>query len=220
MIVITGASDGLGLELAKVFKAANKTVINVSRRESEAADHNIFADLSVGNEITEAAKEILAIDESLEAIINNAGVYSEEPISAITEEEVDRLLATNVKSGILLTSKLIERIKQDQTDIVNVLSTAATKGNPNHAAYAASKWAQRGYSESLQNELKHTPSRVINIMPGGMQTKLFAKTLTNDPTDNGYWMDPADIATLIKQLLDLPKGIEVSELVVNRKLTK
>ncbi len=218
MIVVTGASDGLGYELAKIFKDAGKLVVNISRRECAVADFNLLHDLTKGEEINAAANEVAAIEEPLEVIINNAGVYSEEPIGQITEDTIKQLMATNVKSNILLTSGLIDRIRADETDIVNILSTAATKGNPAHAVYAASKWAQRGYAESLQDALKATKSRVINVMPGGMQTKLFEKDLGNDPTANGeYWMDPKDIAKLVKQLLDLPKGVEVSEIVINRK---
>ena len=221
MIVITGASDGLGYELARLYKQEGKTVVNISRKACDVADYNLLHDLTKGEEIVAAANGISGIEESLEVVINNAGVYSEEPIGKITEDEIKRLMATNVKSNILLTSELLDRIEKDGTDIVNVLSTAATKGNSKHAVYAASKWAQRGYAESLQNALKNTKSRVINVMPGGMDTKLFEKDLGSDPTENGeYWMDPKDVARLIVQILDLPKNMEVSEIIINRKQAK
>ena len=55
-------------------------------------------------------------------------------------------------------------------------------------------------------------------MPGGMKTKLFEKALEQDLTNNNeYWMDPKDIASLVLQLLALPKGMEVSEIIINRK---
>lgn len=218
MIVITGASDGLGHELAKLYKDAGKTVVNISRHECSVADHNFLHDLTKGEEIETAAQEVLALDEPLEILINNAGVYSEQPIGSITEDEIKRLMATNVKSNILLTSSLVDRIKKDGTDILSVISTAGQKGNPGHAVYAASKWAQRGYTEALQVELKDTASRVIVFCPGGMKTKLFEKDLGHDPTNDGpRWMNPADIAIFAKQILDLPKSIEVSEVVINRK---
>lgn len=221
MIVITGASDGLGLELAAIFAQAGKTVVNVSPRECAVAEYNFLHDMTVDGQAAVAAREITALDEPLEVIVNNAGVYSEEPIGEITEEAIERLMRVNVRSTIMLTSELLERIKTDETDVVNILSTAATKGNPAHAVYAASKWAQRGYAESLQNALKNTNSRVINVLPGGMKTKLFEKDLGADPTENGeFWMDPKDIAQFIKQMLGLPKNIEVSEVVINRKKSK
>ena len=218
MIVITGASDGLGLEVAKVYKQAGKTVVNVSRRGSPCADYNILHNLQKGEEILLAAKEISEIDEKLDAIINCVGVWSEEPIGSITEAEIKRLMATNAKSSILLTSELLDRIKLDSADVLNVISTAGLKGNSHHAVYVASKWAQRGYTLSLQDELKDTNCRVVSFCPGGIKTKLFEKNLGEDITeDETTWMNPSDLAQFIKQILDLPKSIEVSEVVMNRK---
>ena len=221
MIVITGASDGLGLEIARLYKEAGKKVVNISRRSSKYADENILKSLREGPEIEEAAKAVIAISEPLEAIINCAGVFSEEPLGGITEEEIKRLMSTNVKGPILLVSNLLERIKKDGTDIVNVASTVAFKGNANEAVYGASKWALRGFSANLQTELKNTPCRVISFCPGGFQTKLFEKATGNDNTaDGSEWMKAADVALCLKQLLDLPKNMEVSEIVINRKVAK
>lgn len=221
MIVITGASDGLGLELAKLYKAEGKKVVNVSRRESEFADTNLLHNLREGNEIAAAAKEINDLDETLEAIINCAGVLSVQPLGSITEDEVKRTMATNVKAPILLVSNLIDRIKKDGTDIVNVSSTVGTKAYTDQAVYGASKWAIRGFSANLQIELKDYPCRVISFCPGGFKTKLFEKATGVDNTGDGSeWMKPEDLAKFMKQILDLPKNMEVSEVLINRKQSK
>lgn len=221
MIVITGASDGLGKQLAKLYAEAGKTVVNISRRICEYADYNVEVNLREGKEIEKAADAVLTIDEPLEAIINCAAVYSRQSVGKITEDEIKRVMSTNVKSAVLLVSNLHERILKDGTDIVNVSSTAGLKGNAGEAVYGASKWAIRGFTASLQTELKDTASRVISVVPGGMKTGLFDKTDgVDDPTTKGEWMDPADVALYIKQTLDLPKNIEVSELILNRKQAK
>src|SRR5438876_7188685 len=123
MIVITGASDGLGLEVAKLYKEAGKKVVNISRRESKFADVNLLHDLQKGSEANAAAKEVLEIDEPIEALINCIGVYSNEELGKISDNEAQRALDTNVKAPVLLVSELIERIKQDKADILNVAST-------------------------------------------------------------------------------------------------
>jgi len=216
MIIITGASDGVGLQVAKLYQQAGKKVVNISRRASEYADINIQADLTQGNEIIRAANEVKALDEPLEAIINAAGVWTEEAIGSISEDEVKRTMASNVKSVIMFTSELIDRIKQDETDILNIISTAGTEQvAQGSAVYTASKWAARGYTKSLQLELKPTKCRVISFCPGGINTDFFEKNTTRrDGQEN--WMKPEDIAGLIKQLLDLPKNMQVSEIIVNR----
>lgn len=221
MIVITGASDGLGLQLAKLYKEAGKTVVNISRRECEFADHNILLSLREGEEIEKAAQSVLAIDEPLEALVNCAGVLSVQPLGEITEDEVKRVMSTNVKSAILLVSNMTDRIKQDGTDIVNVASTVGLIGYADQAVYGASKWAMRGFSANLQVELKDTNCRVVSFCPGGFKSKLFEKATGDDnTTSEGEWMRPEDVALFMKQILDLPKNMEVSEVIVNRKQVK
>lgn len=215
MIIITGASSGLGKEVAKLYSETGKTIVNISRHKCEFATHNLLHDLSKGSEIEVAAREVLAMNEPIEAVIHAAGVFSDQPFGKITESEVERTMSTNVKSGILLTSCLVDRLKSDGADILNVVSTAGTKGNPDHPVYAASKWAERGYTQALQAELKKTACRVISFCPGGMKTDFF-ENAKND-TDTSNFMQPREIAKFIKQILDLPKSVEVSEVIINRK---
>jgi 3-oxoacyl-[acyl-carrier protein] reductase len=218
MIIITGASDGLGLQLAKLYKEAGKTVINISRHKSEFANMDIFCDLTKGSDVKKAVEQIVAMEEPLEALINCAGVLSVQPLGKITEEEVDKVMSVNVRAAILLVSGLIEKIKKDEADIVNVSSTVGLKGYVEQAAYGASKWAMRGFSANLQTEMKGTPSRVISFCPGGFKSKLFEKATGIDNTKDGSkWMDAEQVALALKQVLDLPKNMEVTEIVINRK---
>jgi NADP-dependent 3-hydroxy acid dehydrogenase YdfG len=218
MIVITGASDGLGLQVAKLYKEAGKTVVNISRRECEYADVNICLSLREGKEIKEASDRVLALEEPLEALINCAGVLSIQKLGEITEDEINRLMSTNVKPMILLVSNMIERIQKDETDIVNVSSTVGTKGYLDQAVYGPSKWAVRGFSKNLQEEFKGKPNRVISFCTGGFRSKIFEKaTGIDNAADGGSWMRAEDVALALKQTLDLPKNMEVSEIIINRK---
>ena len=216
MIIISGASSGVGKQVAKLYKAVGKTVVNISRRECEYADINICLSLREGEQIKEATDKILGIKEPIEAIINAIGVWGEEPFGEITEDEVKRLMSTNVKAPMLLVSNLFERIKKDETDVLNIISTAGIRGRGDFPLYSASKWAERGYTKSLQESLGGTKSRVISFCPGGMNTDFFEKA-GNEDLQTSQWMQPDDIARFIKQILDLPKNMEVSEVVINRK---
>jgi len=221
MIIITGASDGLGLELAKIYKEAGKKVINVSRRKSEFADHNVLADLSQEQDIKKVAEAIKLIDEPLETLVNCAGVLAIESLDSITPDKLRAVMSTNVEAAILLVSSMADRIKKDGTDIVNVASTVGLKGYVDQAAYGASKWAMRGFSANLQAELKDTNCRVISFCSGGFKSKLFEKATGDDNTTNeGEWMKPQDLALFMKQILDLPKNMEVTEVIINRKQVK
>ncbi|HUC87097.1 MAG TPA: SDR family oxidoreductase [Candidatus Saccharimonadales bacterium] len=221
MVVITGASDGLGLELAKLYQAEGKQVVNVSRRPSKYADINLLHDLSKGPEITAAAKEIIKLTEPLEVLVNCAGVLTIEQLGQISEAEIERTMAIHVKAPILLVSELLARIKKDGSDIVNVSSTLGTRAKLDNIVYGASKWALRGFSANLRAELKDTPSRVISFCPGGFETKIFEKVAGADNSSKkGALMSAADMAKCLKQLLDLPKNMEVAEIIIERKQPK
>jgi short-subunit dehydrogenase len=215
MIVITGASDGLGKELAKVFVSAGKTVVNLSRSKSEVAQ-DIACDLSDEKSIEAAAESVLNLPEPVEALINCAGVISIENLNEVNATEIDRVFRVNVMGPMLLTSRLTDRIKKDGGDIVNIASTVGTKAYEKQAAYGASKWAMRGFSQNLQLEFKGTPVRVLSVCVGGFVSGLTEK-IGMPVTDPENWMKPDDIAACLKQLLELPKNMEVSEIIINRK---
>ncbi len=218
MIIITGASDGLGLELARLYKDSGKKVVNVALDDCSVADHNIKTDLSDGENIIKAAKKILVIKEPLEVLINCAGVWTNEELGKITEAEIKRTMASNVKPVILLTSELIERIKKDQTDIANVASTAGLSGFSESIVYSVSKWAVRGFSDNLRQQLRDTNCRVITYYPDGFASKLMEKyTGEDEVSKRPGLMDVKSVALALKQMLDLPKGMEASELVIHRK---
>jgi NADP-dependent 3-hydroxy acid dehydrogenase YdfG len=216
MIIITGASDGLGLHIAKVYKDAGRQVINISRRESQYADINILTDLSEEGSIRSAAAKVLAIGEPVEALVNCAGVMSLEPLNHVSGDELDRTFDVNVKGPILLVSSLVDRLKEDRADIVNVASTVGLKAYPDQAAYGASKWAMRGFSQNLQLELKNT-NRVISFCVGGFKSDIVKKITGEGLSDPENWMEPQDVAAFMKQILDLPSNMEVSEIIINRR---
>jgi short-subunit dehydrogenase len=221
MIVITGASDGLGLQLAKLYKESGKKVVNISRTESKFADVNIVCDLSDQASVENAVKEIVKIHEPIDSLINCAGILSIEKPGSVSPDVLERVFKVNALAPIVLVSKLYDRLVEDKCDIVNVSSTVGTKAYPDQAAYGSSKWAIRGFSQNLQVEFKDLPNRVISFCPGGFKTQFFKKGTGVDNTGDGpEWMRPEDLALFMKQILDLPKNMEVSEVVINRKAVK
>ena len=217
MIVITGTSSGLGKELAKLFVADGKRVIGLSRKVNNENIEHIQTDLLDEASTASAVKKISADKEPLEALINCAGVYGEEPIEQLSANEIERIYKTNVFAPMLLTSGLMKKIKADGADIVNVASTVGTKAYVDQASYGGSKWALRGFSQNLQLELKNTPCRVVSFCPGGFSSSLVKNFSGQEIADSKNWMSAKDVATCLKQLLELPKNMEVSEILINRK---
>jgi len=217
MIIITGASGGLGSEIARLYQESGVRVVNISRRPSKYADTNLICSVSNYELLSGVIEQILAMDEPIQALIHTAGVWSEQHIADIDTQEIQHVMSVNSDGLMFLTSQLSERIRHDGADILNVISLAGTIGNKNFALYSASKWAQRGFTKSLQDEYADSITRVISFCPAGMNTDLFAKS-GNTNLDTSKWMPVAEVAGLIKHILDLPKSIEVSEIILNKKV--
>ena len=220
MIVITGASDGLGQELAKVLVKNGQHVVSLSRQQAKEASETIKTDLTSTESIENAVQKLLAMDEPITALVNCAGVLSFESIENLTSEEIERVFAVNVTGPMLLVSRLTERLKTDSADVLNVASTVGTKAYKDQASYGSSKWAMRGFSQNLQVEFKDTNVRVISFCVGGFRSNIAKKVTGESLPDPENWMDPAEVASFMKTILDLPKNMEVSEIIINRRSAK
>lgn len=108
-------------------------------------------------------------------------------------------------------------IKKNGADVVNVGSTVGTKAYPDQAAYSASKWGIRGLTQNLVLELKGTKSRVIQFNPGGFKSSFVQKFTKEENVDFSGYMEPIHLAKTMYFILDLPKSVEVSEILINRK---
>ncbi len=219
MILITGASDGLGLAIAKLLLSKGKKVASLSRTQPPESEIDwIKTDLMSDESILKTVTQLTQQPEPIEALINCAAVTSYEDLNALTPSELDRMFQTNVTAPMLLTSKLLERLKKDGADIVNVGATIALKsGYAQQSVYSTTKWALRGFTQNLADELKPTRCRVISFILGGFNSRMHEKVTGKAITDPENWMKVEDIATCLVQLLELPKNVEVSEIILNRK---
>lgn len=218
MIIITGASDGLGCEIAKLLRANGKHVINISRRPSDDAAENILADLSTEEGVKAAAAAIRERKEPIEAIIHNAGVLTLQPLGDVSYGEIQRTFSINTYAPLFLTSLLADRIKQDSADIVFIDSTAGLYPHVGQPVYNASKRALHGFIEDLRGEYKSSPSRVIGLYPGMIDTDMVQKIPgTSIPKSKSPTIHASDLAELVWAALSLPKHVELGQLVINRK---
>jgi short-subunit dehydrogenase len=220
MIVITGASDGLGAELAKQLMADGEKIVCLSRSKPADGIEHIETDLSNPKSIDSAIKLILDKDETLKALVNNAGLLSVEDLGSLTSDELQKIMQVNVNATMSLVSGLMDRIKKDESDIVNVVSTNGIYRRPNRMTYSVSKWALRGFTENLQEVFKDTKVRVIGFYPGGFKSNNLTRATGKPLPDPENWVDVEDMALALKQAMQLPKTMEVSTLVISRKMTK
>ena len=220
-VILTGASDGLGKEFGKICLENNISVVALCRTKPDYECDFIKTDLTDETSMTNACDLIKEKYSKFDCLINCAGVPGVQKLNEITYSCLDDLMKINTIAPMFLTSQLIDLIKKNEADIINVGSTIGLKqGYLDQLAYTTSKWAMRGTSYNLQLELKKFNCRVIQFNVGGMNTRMHTKWTGKEIENPDEWMNPEDIANLMLYILNLPKKIEVSEIIINRKNLK
>ncbi len=218
MYVVVGGSDGLGKALVASIKGVDAKVINISRHANELADDNILCDLTTDTGILLAVNSIKNISEPLEAIIISAGVFSFKDVNELDANEYARTFDINTRAPLLLLSPLMEKVKGEETDVILINSIAGVKSYKHQTLYNASKAALHSFTNDLRTELANTASRVIGIYPGMIDTDL-AQKLPEGPLPKSQhpMIDPKALADYIMYTQQLPKSIEVSDIILDRK---
>jgi short-subunit dehydrogenase len=205
--IVTGASSGLGREIALLLAGRGARVLGVSRRPfHEPPIVSIAGDASrreTASRAIDAAQQLGKVT----LLVNCAGAGIFGPAGSYDEAAIARVLESNLVATIVFCEALVPRFRSAGGTIVNVLSTAALVGKPNESVYCAAKWGARGYSEALRAEAKGTKLRVISVAPGGMDTP-FWKERRED------FMDPKDVAAVIVDAIERP--VNVTEIVISR----
>ncbi|MBI4174477.1 MAG: SDR family oxidoreductase [Candidatus Aenigmarchaeota archaeon] len=189
VVVITGSSSGLGMEMAKVLSTKNNKIIICSRDESglknvceEIAQKGgkcSYYKVDVTNrlQVSEFINKILKSDGKIDILINNAGYASRlNKLEDISYEDLEKNFETNIYSIFSILKCVVPAMKKQKNGmIINVSSMAGKRGVPNLSAYSASKFAVVGLTQSLAKELKDTNILSITLCPGGMNTPMRAK---------------------------------------------
>ena len=199
VIVITGASSGIGLATARKAGKAGAVVVLAARNEAalrEAADeinrfggraYPVVADVGDPEAVARVARETLTRFSRIDTWINVAGVGIYGPLRQVTPEDHERLFRTNyfgVVNGTLEALKHLQ-VNEGGGAIINVGSVLSDAGAPLMGAYAASKHAVKGFSESLRMEIarEKLPVSLTLIKPSSISTPFpeHIKNLTDDP---------------------------------------
>jgi NAD(P)-dependent dehydrogenase (short-subunit alcohol dehydrogenase family) len=131
----------------------------------------------------------------VDVLVNNAGIPKRRHVTALTNDEVERVMAVNYLSPIRLTLALLpQMVERGSGQIINISSVAATLSAPNEAAYDASKAAITAFSEAMAVDLWETGVKVLVVYPGIVETELF-DIPDNDPSNAP--VDPIPVSELV-----------------------
>ena len=179
MILITGASMGIGRAMARVWGARGETIVLAARRrpaleetarEVEALGGNAIV---IAGDVTDSAHraELAAVTkDGLAVLVNNAGRGFYAPFESIDPEELRRLFELNVVAPLALTQVLLPALEAKNGTIVMMSSIAGIVAAPKLGGYAATKFALEGISMAMRAELRGRGVRVVVIRPGPVAT--------------------------------------------------
>jgi len=223
--VVTGASSGIGRATARALLAEGVRVASGARRVErldDLGDGSIGLPLDVTDPescaafITRAVKELGGLD----ILVNAAGLaVGRDPFDESTEGDERVVLETNV-NGLIRMTRLALPHFADGGHIVNIGSVAGRQAYPNGSLYVASKFAVRGFTYALREDLLGRPIRITTVDPGLVETDFSRVRFRGDEAQASAVyegvdaMQPEDIAECIVFALTRPPHVNVDELVV------
>ncbi len=228
IIALTGASGGIGEEIAKRLISLKAKVVLLGGSNIEklntlkdfAISNNtdclvLSGDITDKNFILESKNAIISKFGGLDVLINNAGLAHNDKFLDVSEELFDKIFALNVKAPFFITQTFLETLKKSKTPtIINVASVVGHSGYTSQSVYSSSKHALIGFSKSLARETYKDGVRVHVISPGGVRTEMVK--LTRPDLANSNMIETTDIADVIEFLLTHRTNAVIDEILIHR----
>lgn len=207
--LLTGASGGIGREIAVALAPRCDDLLlvgrNAARLAETAAAAGPVARTLVADLATPQGRDAAALP-GINLLINNAGAGEFAWLEDQSDAALERIVETNVLAPMQLTRRLLPELgRRPEAWIVNLGSIMGYLGYPGHAAYCASKFALRGFTEALRRELADSPVRVLYLAPRATRTAMNGAGIRALNAELGVAMDePAAVARGLIALLERP----------------
>jgi NADP-dependent 3-hydroxy acid dehydrogenase YdfG len=214
--LITGASSGIGEATARALAAEGVRLGLASRRRADLGLEGAAAfacDVRNPEDIKAAINATVERFGALDIVVANAGVGSYLPVTETKIEDIDEMVDVNVKGLIYTAQASIPHLRAKGGDFVTLASEAGRRGLPGEAVYVASKFAQVGFTRSLDHELREHGIRCTNICPGGVATNFGMGRGLRTPGMPALdrMMRSEDVAEIVVFALTRPPSLRILE---------
>ena len=223
-IIITGGASGLGLALVKQFIEKNYFVCNIDKNfeKMEMLDNTyknnykgFIGDIADSVFVKNVINEISNLG-NIKILINNAGEPSFKIPTDYEKDDIDKCFK-GLQGMILFSTETLKTKEEKDLKIVNIMSSAALRGNKQEAVYCATKWGERGYTESLKVAYKGTSVKVIGVYPGGINTEFYKNSRDYVSEEKqATFMKPEDVAKTIIDNVTNKANLTVADIIIER----
>lgn len=224
IIIITGGASGLGSELVKQSIERSLFVCNIDRDyEKMQVLENIYKDNYKGfvGDISDEQFVKNTIDEiaklgNIIVLVNNAGEPSFKLPTEYKKADIDKCLK-GLQGMIMFSTETLKAKEEKDLKIVNIMSSAALRGNKQEAVYCATKWGERGYTESLKVAYKGTSVKIIGVYPGGINTDFYKNSRDYVSIEKqSNFMKPSEVAKTILDNVLNETNLTVADIIIER----
>ena len=220
-VLVTGGSTGIGLAIAEALLAKGcQVVINGRNAENLQAVAgrlgcgHVAGDVGIEADAVRMVASAVEQMDGIDVLVNNAGFGRFCPLADQTEEDMEAVWRTNVLGAMFMAREAAKHLTaQGSGTIVNISSTAGTKGFAGGTAYASSKFALRGMTECWRDELRRQDVRVVLVNPSEVVTE-FASRAGYPQEDSAKKLHGNDIAQAVVSVLEMGPRALVTETTV------
>ena len=216
--IVTGASRGIGLAIAKALarEGVQLALLSRSKPPADVRGKFIACDLADVKKIPGAVSKAIKHLGRLDYVINNAGIFLEKPVTEISLADWERVLRVNLTAPFVICRETLPALAETKGRILNISSSAAMQGYLHQAAYSASKHGFLGFARSLAIEAKAKGVHIHNLCPGGVDTDLIKGTYLGKRLEGQPMIKAADVAEMVLFVLGQPANIDLPEVVIRR----
>ena len=219
MIVLTGASSGIGLAMTKALLKNGYFVTGISKTSGvETINSKNFKleklDLSKLDALPDKLERIIAeIDVPIRALVHSAGIGKFGSVEQLAVSDMKLVMETNVLSHAIVTKFFLPILKRQKelADVIFIGSESSISGGRYGSIYCASKFAVRGFAQSLREECATTSVRVSILNPGAVRTHFFDGLNFEPGSSSDNEINPEDVAEVLLTILEARPGTVIDE---------
>lgn len=218
--IVTGASSGIGLAIAKMLTEEGFDVYGIGRTFGSDSDF-LKARISLDINDTDILLKKVSEIENVSLLVNAAGSAYYGLSEFMTPDQIKEMCRTDLEAPMILTSALLPSLKDNKGMVINIASVTSTRINTHGASYGALKAGLRSFGRSLYEEVRKHGVRVVTVCPDlTMGTKLYRNADFEPSEEDGCHLIPSDVAECVRSVLNMREGAAITEVEVRPQFNR